>query len=81
MASKPPSMPIATAVSTSWEQLWPASVAWLHSTFSLKSFSSPNSRRNPAVVPTSQSYWCLLGSCGLGSINNGRPFCPKSFTQ
>ena len=47
---------------SSWSHECPASVAWLHSTLSLKSFSRPYARRNAIVVATSQSYWCLVGS-------------------
>ena len=71
LASREPNAPIALASAVSCAHECPASVAWLHSTLSAKWRSSPNSRRKPAVVATSQSYWCFVGSWGLGSIRRG----------
>jgi len=59
--SRPPNLAPLRACS-SWSHECPASVAWLHSTLSLKSFSRPYARRKAIVVATSQSYWCLVGS-------------------
>ena len=37
---------------------------------SLNSWSKLYLRKNPAVVAASQSYWCFVGSCGLGSSSS-----------
>ena len=66
-ASTEPSMPFMPAMRSSCSNVWPASVAWLASMFSLKSLSSPCAFKKPIAVAASKSYWCFIGSLGLGS--------------
>mmetsp|Transcript_29084 Transcript_29084/g.81390 ORF Transcript_29084/g.81390 Transcript_29084/m.81390 type:complete len:254 (+) Transcript_29084:2356-3117(+) len=63
-----PSRPITLDMRSSCSHECPESVAWLHSTLIWKSPSVKPARcRVSAVVAASQSYWCFVGSWGLGS--------------
>ncbi|MNI67034.1 hypothetical protein D3C73_1226370 [compost metagenome] len=75
LASMLPSRPWSEATCRSCSKVWPDNVAWFASMLSLKSLSRPCSFRNPTTVALSKSYWCFIGSIGLGSIRK-LPFRP-----
>mmetsp|Transcript_9771 Transcript_9771/g.25101 ORF Transcript_9771/g.25101 Transcript_9771/m.25101 type:complete len:233 (+) Transcript_9771:773-1471(+) len=68
-----PRRPWMLATCSSCSQEWPDRVAWLHSTLTLYLVVRPLLCKKFAVVATSQSYWCFVGSWGFGSIKSVPP--------